>query len=305
MSNHPIRQIDELVKSTPVVLFMKGTKSFPQCGFSATVIQILNRLLPDYMTVNVLSDPAIRDGIKSYSNWPTIPQLYVGGEFVGGCDIVKEMFASGELARKLGVEAKPVAPPTITITAAAAKVLGEALGEAGPGDVVHMKIDERFDHALALGPREPGDLEVAAGGLTVMLDPASAERARGLTIDFVEGAESGFKIENPNAPPKVVALSPRELEAKLKAGEVTLFDVRTPKERETAQIAGSRLLDDAVMSEIAALPKDTPIAFYCHHGVRSMSAAQHFQDQGFRKVHNLAGGIDAWSQVVDPKVPRY
>jgi monothiol glutaredoxin len=305
MSNHPIRQIDELVKSTPVVLFMKGTKSFPQCGFSATVVQILNRLVPEYVTVNVLSDPALRDGIKQYSNWPTIPQLYVAGEFVGGCDIIKEMFASGALAKKLGVESKPIEPPTITITPAAAAVLASALGEAGPGDVIHMRIDERFQHDLALGAREPGAVEVKAGGLTLELDPASAERARGLSIDYIEGPESGFKIDNPSAPPKVVSLSPRELEARLASGDLALFDVRTPKERDTAHIAGSRLLDDAVMAEIAALPKDTPIAFYCHRGMRSLSAAQHFQDQGFRKVYNLTGGIDAWSQEVDPKLKRY
>jgi monothiol glutaredoxin len=300
-----LRQIDEIVKSTPVVLFMKGSKSFPQCGFSAAVVQILNRLVPDYKTVNVLADPAVREGVKAYSSWPTIPQLYIGGEFVGGSDIVKELYASGELARKLGVEEQKAEPPRITITPAAAKVLGQALGDAGPGDVVHMQIDGRFEHALALGPREPGLVEVQAGGLTVFLDPESAERARGLTIDWIEGAESGFKIDNPNAPAKVVPLSPADLKQKLDAGEVRLYDVRTPGERETAHIAGSTLLDDAAMSEIAALPKDTPLAFYCHRGTRSASAAEHFRGQGFKTIYNLAGGIDAWAQALDPAMKRY
>jgi monothiol glutaredoxin len=80
---------------------MKGTRSFPQCGFSATVVQILNQLVPSYETINVLTDPAIREGIKEYAQWPTIPQLYVKGEFIGGCDIVKEMYASGELQKLL------------------------------------------------------------------------------------------------------------------------------------------------------------------------------------------------------------
>src|SRR5271156_4445281 len=91
--------IRELVTSKKVVLFMKGSRHFPQCGFSAQVVEILNKLVPTYETVNVLADPDMRDGIKRFSDWPTIPQLYVDGKFVGGCDIVKEMFANGELAQ--------------------------------------------------------------------------------------------------------------------------------------------------------------------------------------------------------------
>jgi monothiol glutaredoxin len=79
------------------MLYMKGTAQFPQCGFSSRVVQILNHMGVKYVTSNVLEDPELRDGIKAFSNWPTIPQLYVGGEFVGGCDIVTEMFQSGEL----------------------------------------------------------------------------------------------------------------------------------------------------------------------------------------------------------------
>ena len=91
-------QIDREVKGNDVVLFMKGTPQFPQCGFSGQVVQILDYLGVDYKGVNVLADDGIRQGIKDYSNWPTIPQLYVKGEFIGGCDIVREMFQSGELA---------------------------------------------------------------------------------------------------------------------------------------------------------------------------------------------------------------
>ncbi|MGH0033040.1 MAG: Grx4 family monothiol glutaredoxin [Myxococcota bacterium] len=90
-------RIDEIVKQHRVVLFMKGDRRVPQCGFSATVVQILDTLLPEYATVNVLEDPEIREGIKEYSSWPTIPQLYVDGEFQGGCDIVREMYDKGEL----------------------------------------------------------------------------------------------------------------------------------------------------------------------------------------------------------------
>ncbi|MDV3250518.1 Grx4 family monothiol glutaredoxin [Devosia sp. BK] len=89
--------IDEKVKNNDVFLFMKGTPDFPQCGFSGQVVQILNYLGVDYDSANVLESPELRDGIKAYSNWPTIPQLYVKGEFVGGADIAREMFQSGEL----------------------------------------------------------------------------------------------------------------------------------------------------------------------------------------------------------------
>lgn len=90
-------QIDDTVKATPVVLFMKGTKEMPQCGFSSRVAGVLNYMGVEYSDVNVLADEELRQGIKEYSDWPTIPQLYVKGEFVGGCDIITEMTLSGEL----------------------------------------------------------------------------------------------------------------------------------------------------------------------------------------------------------------
>jgi monothiol glutaredoxin len=101
-------RIESVIQQHKVVLFMKGTRSFPQCGFSNAVVEVLKREGVPFETVNVLSDPSIRDGIKAYSSWPTIPQLYVAGKFVGGCDIVREMHESGELARELtAAGAKP------------------------------------------------------------------------------------------------------------------------------------------------------------------------------------------------------
>jgi monothiol glutaredoxin len=95
-------RIDELVRGNDIVLFMKGTELFPQCGFSSRAVAILEHLGVPYKTVDVLQDPDIRNGIKDYSNWPTIPQLYVKGEFVGGSDIMMEMFESGELQQLVG-----------------------------------------------------------------------------------------------------------------------------------------------------------------------------------------------------------
>jgi monothiol glutaredoxin len=109
MDENTRKFIDHTIKSNKVVLFMKGNKSFPQCGFSSAVSETLKAHGVAFLDVNVLRDPAIREGIKEYSEWPTIPQLYIDGEFIGGCDIVREMDASGELADKLaeaGVVAK-------------------------------------------------------------------------------------------------------------------------------------------------------------------------------------------------------
>jgi len=110
MSEQPVfERIRGEVADNPVVLYMKGTPVFPQCGFSATVVAILNHMGVDFKSVDVLADAELRDGIKQFSDWPTIPQLYVKGEFVGGCDILREMFEAGELQSLLtehGIEVR-------------------------------------------------------------------------------------------------------------------------------------------------------------------------------------------------------
>ncbi len=102
MTNPVFEEIQKDISENDIVLYMKGTKQIPQCGFSATVAQVLERLgVGEYKDVNVLASPEIREGIKEFTNWPTIPQLYVKGEFIGGCDIVREMYQSGELTQLL------------------------------------------------------------------------------------------------------------------------------------------------------------------------------------------------------------
>ena len=101
MSNPTFERIQAEITEHPVVVFMKGTPVFPQCGFSARVVQVLSHLGVPFKGINVLEDPEIREGIKAFTNWPTIPQVYVKGEFVGGCDIITEMFQSGELTTLL------------------------------------------------------------------------------------------------------------------------------------------------------------------------------------------------------------
>ncbi len=300
------QRIEAAIAAAPVVLFMKGDRRQPQCGFSATVVRILDEIVPDYETVDVLADAGIRDGVKAYSSWPTIPQLYVKGEFVGGCDIVKELYGSGELHEKLGVPVPERRVPTLHITDAAAAFLTQATARS-ERDAVHLRIDASFQNQAYLGPEEPGELVAEANGVRILFDLMSAQRAEGLVIDHVETADGHeLRIDNPNAPRAVQQIDVRELRRLLDAGEpIQLLDVRTPEERAKASIPGARLLDDEVAAELERLPKNTTLVFHCHHGGRSQKAAEHFCSLGFRDVRNVTGGIDAWSQEIDPSVPRY
>jgi monothiol glutaredoxin len=304
------QRITDLIASDRVVLFMKGSKHFPQCGFSATVTQILSKLVPEYTTVNVLSDPAIRDGIKAFSEWPTIPQLYVDGKFIGGCDIVRDMFQAGELQALLGVSAAPAAAapaataPKVTLTDAAKRAITEAKGSE-PG-TLRLEVSPSFEHALSIDEAGEADFEVDAGGVVVLVDHESAARANGVRIDFAAADGGGFTVDNPNEPPRVRQLSAQGLKTLMDAGEsFELVDVRTPEERAIATIKGDRVLDAATEQHLEKLGKDVPVVFYCHHGGRSRAAADRFVRQGYRHVYNLAGGIDAWAASIDNSIARY
>jgi monothiol glutaredoxin len=297
-------RISQLIEDNRVVLFMKGTRSFPQCGFSATVVQILDDLVPAYHTVNVLKDPDIREGIKQFANWPTIPQLYVDGKFVGGCDIVREMYVSGELQGLLGVQAPSASPPAVRLTDAARKAVLEA-GQGQEG-ALRLGISSRFEYELSLDEPRKGDFEIDVGGVKLLIDPMSAKRADGISIDYASDNGGGFRIDNPNEPARVRPLSPAELKAMLERGEpVKLIDVRSEQEYGIARIAGGTLLDNELEHQLEALDRGTTLVFYCHHGMRSGAAAERFASEGWKRVFNLEGGIDAWSREIDPSVPRY
>jgi monothiol glutaredoxin len=299
-------RIDSLISENSVLLFMKGNRAGPQCGFSATVVGLLDRLISDYETFDVLADQPLREAIKAFSNWPTIPQLYVGGEFLGGCDIIQDLYASGELHEKLGVARPATAAPTITVTEKALAEL-HRLATERPGQTLHLTVDARFQNGLYFGPDEAGDLNVALEGLSISIDPVSAGRAEGLTVDVVETDQGvGFAIDNPNAPKAVDQITVGELKELIERGDEFVFlDVRTQQERDIAEIPGARLLDESLAAELEALPRDTMLVFHCHHGGRSQAAAEHFSAHGFSDVHNVVGGIEAWSVEIDPSVPRY
>jgi len=222
-SNDPQSQIEALVSGSPVFLFMKGSPDAPQCGFSYRVIETLRGWNVPFESFDVFSDEGIRQGIKDYANWPTIPQLYVNKEFVGGCDIIEEMSGNGEL--------------------------GELFKEAHPD----------------------------------------------------------LKFTPPSPPAEVQSLPPEDIAQLLKEQpDIPLLDVRTPEERAIACVAGARMIDQELAQEIVnSWDPDTPLVFICHKGGRSLQAAQHFTQQGFQNVYNVAGGIDAWSLTVDSEIPRY
>ena len=302
-------RIDDLVSRNPVVLFMKGSRGMPQCGFSARVVGILDGLLDDYATADVLKDPALREGIKAYSDWPTLPQLYVAGEFVGGCDIVTEMASTGELHDTLGIDAAPLATPTMSVTRAAEQALVEApAGGDEDAGRLRFRITPGFQYELKLGPPMFGDVEVQLGSRSVLLDRATAMKAEGTVIDYVSGRlGGGFRITNPAEPPAVQQVRPAEVKRMLDAGAgagFRLIDVRTEGERAIASIGGD-LLTGSLQAELEGLDRSTTLIFYCRTGARSQQAAEHFRSRGFTDVRNMAGGIHAWSDQVDPTVTRY
>ena len=300
-------RIETLLSSHRIVLFMKGEPRAPQCGFSAKAVGALDAVGVDYAHVNVLSDPAIREGIKQYGQWPTVPQLYIGGELVGGSDIIEQMAHSGELYSVLGLPAPDRTPPVITITPAAAQMLREAVANAGDGFALQIEVDPHFDAKLQLAPFDARAIAVETEGLRAQFDLASAPRAQGLTIDWVDDERGrGLVIDNPNAPPKVQPLSSVEARERVANRTLTLVDVRPAEERQIASINEPfSILDGDALSHLEALDKDTSLAFLCHTGQRSAQAAEHFRGLGFRNLFNVEGGIEAWADLADPHVARY
>ena len=298
-------RIETLLKSHRVVLFMKGNRYAPACGFSAAATNTLNELLPEYHTVNVLEDPEIREGIKAYGDWPTIPQLYVDGELVGGADIIRQMYGSGELHSLFGAAAPDRTPPQITITDAAAKAIREGTANAD-GLALHLEIGPDHSAGFQLAPAGEHDIVAHANGLDVHFDPASAQRAKGIVIDWVSTVQGeGLSLKFPGAQ-EIKPLSVQELQQHLAAGDLTLVDVRPAAARAVlAALPQARILEDEGFEALAALPKDTTLAFICQRGISSQAVAERFAAHGFSHVHNVQGGMEAWAAEVDTSALHY
>ena len=298
-------KIENLIQQNRVVLFMKGTPKEPMCGFSSKTVGLLDSVLDDYSSVDVLEDQDIREGIKVFGNWPTIPQLYIDGELVGGCDIITAMFNSSELHEMLGVEAPDRTPPEVRITDAAAEKILEAMaGHEGIG--LHFAVDAGWQSQFNVAPAEGHEIKIETNGITMLFDLASAQRANGAVIDWVETMQGeGLTIHLPQAPEPVKQMSVSDLKTGLDDNSVILIDVRGSEEQALASMDAAKTMSGETMQEIEAMPKDTALAFVCHVGNRSQVAAEHFRKQGFTNVSNVVGGIDAWSKEIDPEVPQY
>lgn len=197
------RRIESLLAAHQVVLFMKGSPERPQCGFSMKAAGIVSGLAPGFAHVDVLQDPEIREGIKVYGQWPTIPQLYVRGELIGGSDIIEQMLNSGELHELLGTAAPDRSPPSITITDTAAAQIRRAMAEQGEGLALHLAVDAKYNSRFELKPVSGQEITAHSNGIDVHFDLASAPRAQGIVIDWADqGVQgSGLSIRNPNAGP--------------------------------------------------------------------------------------------------------
>lgn len=298
-------KIESYLNDNEIVLFMKGSPQAPMCGFSAKTVGLLDSLVTSYQSVDVLQDEEVREGIKEFGNWPTIPQLYINKELIGGCDIVTAMYNSGELHEMLGQEKPDRTPPEVTITDPAAEKIREAM--QGHEDIaLHFQVDGNWQSQFNLAPAEGNEIRSESNGIVLLFDVASAQRARGAVIDWVSTVQGeGLTISLPEAPAPINQMSVQDLKAKIDAQEILLVDVRGDDERARASIAAARAMDADLMNELEAMPKDTAMAFICHTGSRSQVAAEHFRKLGFVQVSNVTGGIDAWSQEIDPEVPKY
>lgn len=292
--------IDRLLNTNKVVLFMKGTPQQPQCGFSATTVSALDMLVPDFMSVNVLDHPAIREGIKEYANWPTIPQLYIDGDLIGGSDIVTDMLQSGDLAESLGVETPETKTPVISIDAKGVEVMKKALDDQ-PGMALHLQIDAGWSHKISLGTDKGSAVRAQVGDIEIHLDPWSAARANGLSLTMEEDLTgTRFSFDNPNAPPPVNQMTVQTLQQKLDGdAEVILIDVRTDEERAAGSIEGSRQWNEDSMEFIESLPRETEIIFHCATGGRSQALAESIRRRGYTNLHNVSGGMHAWMEEIE------
>ena len=292
--------IDDLLSANKVVLFMKGTPQQPQCGFSAKTTAALDLLIPGFVSVNVLEHPEIRDGIKEYSSWPTIPQLYIDGELIGGNDIVQDMLKSGELADALGVERPSTKEPKITISDEGVATIRHAL-ESQPAGKLHLQISATWTHQLSLDDSRDGEICVNVSGIEFHMDPWTAKRADGLNMVLEENLTgTQFAFDNPNAPPPVNQMTVQELKARLDEGDVILIDVRDETERDKASIEGSRPWNEETRKFVEALPKNAEIIVHCQIGGRSQALAEALRQRGHSNLHNVAGGIKAWAEEIDP-----
>ena len=291
-----------------VVLFMKGTRSFPQCGFSATVVQILDDLVPEYQTVNVLKDPDLREGIKAVLELADHPAAVrrreVRRRLRHRARDVRVGRAAGA-ARRAGAQRRR--RRACTLTEAARKAVLARPAAARRARCASASAAASSTSSSLDEPRK-GDFEIDAGGVTLLIDPMSAKRADGITIDYASDERRRVPHRQPErararAPARAGraqgdARARRAVQADRRAHATQEHGDRAHRGRHAARRRGRA-------PARGARSRTRPLVFYCHHGMRSRAAAERFAKDGCKRVYNLEGGIDAWSREIDPKVPRY
>jgi len=299
MNDQTTQRIEQMLDENPVFLFMKGNPQTPMCGFSSNTVKILKDLIGDgFSSFNVLEDPDIREGIKTYGQWPTIPQLYVNKELVGGNDIISEMFNTGELHELLNLTQPDRTPPKISITDDALNHIKEGLKDMGEHQLF-LSVDDEYNTRFSLEMPKGYEVIADVGDLKVFMDIGTAKRSNGVEISWVDELQgSGLRIKNPNEPPAVQDLSVSELQDWF-VSEVEnphIFDVRSADQIADGTVDHAVRLDKTAIESIEEMDKQTPLIFVCQVGQSSMSAAEFFRKKGFTKVFNLTGGYNAWNE---------
>lgn len=296
MNESTKNQIENIVNSNNCVLFMKGNPKQPQCGFSSNTVNILTELLGDnFAFCNVLEDPNIREGIKEYGNWPTIPQVYINKELVGGNDIVTEMYNTGELQTLLGLPQPERKSAQISITDKAKENILSGIQDIG-SHVLMLNIDSQFNTRFSIEEPKGYELTSKIDEITIYMDIGTAKRADGIQIDWVEDLQgAGLVINNPNQPKPVNQISKEQLKEGVEKDIYQhIYDVRSEEMFMAQTIPGAVRLDKENMKAIEALDKDTPLVFVCSIGKSSQGACEFYRKKGFTNVNNLIGGVTDW-----------
>ena len=253
MMNEQIKQtIEDLLSENTCVLFMKGNPQQPQCGFSSNTVNIVKELVGnEFAYCNVLENQEIREGIKEYGNWPTIPQLYINKELVGGNDIITEMFNTGELQTLLGLPQPVRSSANITISELARKNILSGLDNIG-SHVLMLSIDSQFNTRFSIEKPKGYEIISEIGEIKIHMDIGTAKLANGIEIDWVEDLQgAGLVIKNPNEPKAVKQMSKEELEQGIKQGLNThIYDVRSDQQFTQQSIPESKRLDKENMQII-------------------------------------------------------
>ncbi len=288
--------IENLVNNNDCILFMKGTPSHPQCGFSSNTITILKDVLgDDFTTFNVLENNDVREGIKEYGNWPTIPQVYVKSELIGGNDIVTEMFNTGELHTMLNLPQPDRTPAEINISEKAKENILSGIENIG-SNVLMLSIDNQFNTRFSIDQPKGYEVISEIDEIKIYMDVGTAKKANGIEIDWVEDLQgAGLVIKNPNEPKSVNQLTIESLKQGIESQVIEyIYDVRSEEQYNSQHIPGSKRLDKDNMQVIESLDKNTPLVFVCAVGNTSQGACEFYRKKGYTNINNLVGGVSAW-----------